>query len=97
MLAIIAMPSRTVAAPPMAQGSMGWIWKSNPEITRPAPHAANVPSTSPMIAIANDLGRCEYAIRMIEECQLAAQDFWTPLAPGTTRAIDRKGVILKKG
>jgi hypothetical protein len=46
---------------------------------------------------ANDLGRCEYAIRMIEECQLAAQDFWTPLAPGATRAIDRKGGILKKG
>jgi hypothetical protein len=46
---------------------------------------------------ANDLGRCEYAIRVIEECQLAVQDFWTPLAPGTTRAIDRKGGILKKG
>jgi hypothetical protein len=46
---------------------------------------------------ANDLGRCEYAIRMIEECRLAAQDFWTPLATGTTRSIDRKGDILKKG
>lgn len=43
-----------------------------------------------------DLGRCEYAIRMIEECKLAAEDFWTPLAPGTTRAVDRKGGILKK-
>jgi hypothetical protein len=46
---------------------------------------------------ANDLGRCEYAIRMIEECQLAAQDFWTPLAPSATRAVDRKGGMLKKG
>ena len=45
---------------------------------------------------AGDLGRCEYAIRMIEECRLAAEDFWTPLAPGATRAIDRKGDVLKK-
>jgi hypothetical protein len=44
----------------------------------------------------NDLGRCEYALRMIDECQLAARDFWVPLTPGTTRAIDRKGGFLKK-
>ena len=45
---------------------------------------------------ANDLGRCEYGLRMIDECQLKPQDFWIPLTPGTTRAIDRKGDILKK-
>lgn len=43
-----------------------------------------------------DLGRCEYGLQMIDECQLKAQDFWVPLTPGATRAIDRKGDILKK-
>jgi hypothetical protein len=46
---------------------------------------------------ASDLGRSEYGMQMIEECQLTPQDFWTPLAPGAVRAIDRKGGILKKG
>jgi hypothetical protein len=46
---------------------------------------------------ASDLGRCEYGIRMVEECKLTAQDFWVPLTPGASRAIDRKGDILKKG
>lgn len=41
------------------------------------------------------LGRSEYGLRMIEECKLTAQDFWVPLAPGTTKAIDRKGDALK--
>jgi hypothetical protein len=27
---------------------------------------------------ANDLGRCEYGLQMIEECKLDAKDFWTP-------------------
>jgi hypothetical protein len=43
-----------------------------------------------------DLGRCEYGLQMIDECQLKAQDFWVPLTPGATRAVDRKGDILKK-
>jgi hypothetical protein len=43
-----------------------------------------------------DLGRCEYGIRMVEECKLAAADFWVPLAPGSTKAVDRKGDLLKK-
>jgi hypothetical protein len=43
------------------------------------------------------LGRSEYGLRMIDECKLAAQDFWVPLAPGTTKAIDRKGDALKMG
>jgi histidinol phosphatase-like PHP family hydrolase len=47
-------------------------------------------------AAANDLGRCEYAIQMIDECKLQANDFWIPLSPGSTKAIDRKGDILKK-
>lgn len=44
---------------------------------------------------AGDLGRCEYALRMIEECGLSAQDFWVPLTPGASRAIERKGDILR--
>jgi histidinol phosphatase-like PHP family hydrolase len=43
-----------------------------------------------------DLGRCEYGIRMVEECKLVAADFWVPLAPGSTKAVDRKGDVLKK-
>lgn len=27
---------------------------------------------------AQDLGRCEYGLQMIEECKLEAKDFWTP-------------------
>ena len=40
-------------------------------------------------AAANDLGRCEYAIQMIDDCGLVANDFWVPLAPGSTKAVDR--------
>jgi hypothetical protein len=43
-----------------------------------------------------DLGRCEYGLRMVEECKLVAADFWVPLAPGSTKAVERKGEILKK-
>jgi hypothetical protein len=45
----------------------------------------------------DDLGRCEYALRMVEECKLTAADFFVPLAVGSTKAIDRKGDILKRG
>jgi len=31
---------------------------------------------------------------MIGECELQPQDFFVPLAPGTTRAVDRKGDTL---
>jgi len=43
-----------------------------------------------------DLGRCEYAIQMVTECKLASGDFWVPLAVGSTKAVDRKGDMLKK-
>jgi len=46
---------------------------------------------------ASDLGREEYALQMVEECRLGADDFWTPLQPGSTKAVERKGDILKKG
>ncbi len=46
-------------------------------------------------ATGNDLGRCEYAIQMIDECRLQPNDFWVPLAPGSTKAVERKGDILK--
>jgi hypothetical protein len=44
----------------------------------------------------DDLGRCEYGLQMVDECKLAAADFWVPLEPGSTKAVDRKGGILKK-
>jgi hypothetical protein len=43
---------------------------------------------------ADDLGRCEYAIRMIEECKLGWQDFWVPGVYGS-KAVERKGGALK--
>ncbi len=46
---------------------------------------------------ANDLGRCEYAMQMVEECKLTSQDFFVPLSPGATKAVDRKGDMLKRG
>ncbi len=46
---------------------------------------------------ANDLGRCEYGLRMVQDCKLASQDFFVPLAPGSTKAIDRKGDALRDG
>jgi len=45
---------------------------------------------------AGDLGRCGYGLKMIDECELQSQDFFVPLVPGTTKAIDRKGDILRK-
>jgi len=47
-------------------------------------------------ARAGDLGRCEYGLQMIEACRLQAGDFWVPLAPGSTKAVERKGDILRK-
>ena len=47
-------------------------------------------------ASSTDMGRDEYGLRMIDECKLTSQDFWAPLAPGTTKAVDRKGDMLKK-
>ena len=43
------------------------------------------------------MGRCEYGIQMIDECKLAADDFWIPGMPGATKAVDRKGDALQKG
>ncbi len=46
---------------------------------------------------AEDLGRSEYGLQMIEECGLKSGDFFVPLEVGATRAVDRKGDVLKKG
>jgi hypothetical protein len=43
-----------------------------------------------------DLGRCEYGLQMVEDCHLTPGDFWVPLSPGSTKAVDRKGEALKK-
>ena len=40
-----------------------------------------------------DLGRCEYGLRMVEECKLEWQDFFVPLAG--PKAIERKGGALQ--
>jgi len=42
-----------------------------------------------------DLGRSEYGLRMIEELKLTPQDFWVPLAPGSSKAVERKGSALR--
>jgi hypothetical protein len=44
---------------------------------------------------ADDLGRCEYGLRMVEECKLASQDFFVPLSG--PKAIERKGEALRAG
>jgi hypothetical protein len=44
---------------------------------------------------AADVGRCEYAIQVISECGLASGDFFVPLTPGSTKAVTRKGDILR--
>jgi Domain of Unknown Function (DUF1080) len=44
-----------------------------------------------------DLGRCEYALQMVDECKLASTDFFVPLSLGSTKAVERKGDILKAG
>jgi histidinol phosphatase-like PHP family hydrolase len=43
---------------------------------------------------AGDLKRCEYGLRMIDECKLVWQDFFMPgeLSP---KAVERKGSALK--
>lgn len=43
---------------------------------------------------ANDLGRCEFGIKMVDECKLGSQHFWVPGAFGPN-AVERKGGILK--
>lgn len=42
----------------------------------------------------NDLLRCEYGLRMLEECKLVWQDFFVPGAWGP-KAVDRKPDALK--
>ena len=42
---------------------------------------------------ADDLGRSEYGLRMIDECQLVWQDFFVPLAG--PKAVERKGGMLR--
>ncbi len=41
----------------------------------------------------DDLGRCEYGLRMVEECKLVWQDFFVPLAG--PKAVERKGDALR--
>ncbi len=44
---------------------------------------------------ADDLGRSEYGLRMIEECELEVDDFFLPLFGGATKAVERKGDVLR--
>lgn len=41
-----------------------------------------------------DLRRCDYGRRMVHECKLTWQDFWTP-GPGGNKAVLRKGSALR--
>jgi len=41
-----------------------------------------------------DLGRCEYGIKMVDECKLTWQQMWVAGAFGP-KAVDRKGGVLK--
>lgn len=41
----------------------------------------------------HDLGRCEYGLRMVEECKMEGKDFFVPLTG--TKAIERKGEALR--
>jgi len=43
----------------------------------------------------DDLGRCEYGLRMVEECKMEWQDFFVPLEG--PKAIERKGEALRAG
>jgi hypothetical protein len=43
----------------------------------------------------DDLGRCEYGLRMAEECKLGWQDFFVPLSG--PKAMERKGGALRAG
>ena len=45
---------------------------------------------------AADLGRCEYALNMVDECKLTGADFFVPLSVGSTKAVERKGDVLKR-
>ncbi len=44
---------------------------------------------------AGDLGRCEYGLQMVKECNLAWQNFFVPLSG--PKAIERKGGALREG
>lgn len=39
-----------------------------------------------------NLGRCEYSLQLVNECKLAPEDFFMPLAVGSTKAIERKAL-----
>jgi hypothetical protein len=41
-----------------------------------------------------DLGRCEYGLRMVDECKLVWQDFFVPGAWGP-KAVERKPQALR--
>jgi hypothetical protein len=41
-----------------------------------------------------DLGRCEYGIKMVDECKLAWSNFWVPGAFGP-KGVERNGRMLK--
>jgi histidinol phosphatase-like PHP family hydrolase len=41
----------------------------------------------------DDLGRCEYGLRMIDECKLQPQDFFFP--GEQPKAVERKGSVLR--
>jgi hypothetical protein len=43
-----------------------------------------------------DLGRCEYALNTVDQCKLTSADFFVPLSVGSTKAVERKGDILKR-
>jgi hypothetical protein len=45
-------------------------------------------------ARADDLGRCEYSLKMVEACKLAGQHFFVPGA-GLPKAVERKGEVLR--
>jgi hypothetical protein len=42
-----------------------------------------------------DLGRCEYALGLIDECQLQWQDFFVPQV-WWPKAVDRKPQVLRR-
>jgi hypothetical protein len=45
-------------------------------------------------ASADDLGRCEYSLKLVESCKLAGQHFFVPGA-GWPKAVERKGDVLR--
>ena len=43
---------------------------------------------------ADDLGRCEYGLQMVQDCKLAWPNFFVPGAWGA-KAVERKGIALR--